>query len=305
MRRALVVASAGAIALLAVVASATAQDLEPRAFSPAPVGLNFIALGYGYSYGNVLLDPALPITDGEAKLHSAFAGYVRTIDVFGLSGKVDAVVPFVAYGKWKGTVAGVPDSTERTGFGDPAVRLSVNFVGAPAMRLPEFAKRRPGTVVGASLQVVAPLGRYEPERLINLGSNRWTFKPRIGVSQPLGRWILEAHGTAWFFTDNPDALGATLEQDPMWAVDAHVARLFGKGIWASVDLGYIWGGRTTRDGIPSTERQESARLGATLAIPVTSRHSVKLGYFAGLYTRLGSDFDNLVVAWQYRWGGGI
>ena len=67
----------------------------------------------------------------------------------------------------------------------------------------------------------------------------------------------------------------------------------------------IWGGRTTRDGIPSTERQASARLGATLAIPVTSRHSVKLGYFAGLYTRLGSDFDNLVVAWQYRWGGGI
>lgn len=296
---------AGASALLAAATPSVAQDLEPRAFSPAPVGLNFVAVGYGYSFGNVLLDPALPITDGEAKLHSTFAAYVRTIDFFGLSGKVDAIVPFVAYGKWKGNVAGVPDSTTRTGFGDPAFRLSVNFVGAPAERLPEFAKRKQGTVVGASLQVVAPLGKYEPERIINLSSNRWTFKPRIGVSQPVGRWILEAHGTGWFFTDNPDASGATLQQDPMWAADAHVARLFGKGIWASVDFGYIWGGRTTRDGVPSTERQESARLGATLALPVTRRHSLKLGYFAGLYTRLGSDFDNLVVAWQYRWGGGI
>ncbi len=296
---------AGASALIAAAVPATAQDLEPRAFWPAPIGLNFVVVGYGHSYGNVLLDPALPITDGEAKLHSTFAAYVRTIGLFGLSGKVDASVPFVVHGKWRGTVDGVADSTTRTGFGDPAFRLSVNFVGAPAMRLPEFAKRKRGTVVGASLQVAAPLGRYEPERLINLGSNRWTFKPRIGISQPVGRWILEAHGTGWFFTDNPDANGATLAQDPMWALDAHFARLFGKGFWASVDLGYIRGGRTTRDGVQSKARQESARLGATLAIPVASRHSLKLAYFSGVYAQLGSDFDNVLVVWQYRWGGGI
>lgn len=291
--------------LLFAAGAAHSQDLEPRAFSPAPVGLNFVALGYGYSFGNVLLDPAVPITDGEATLHSLVAGYVRTIDVFGMAGKADVIVPFVVHGDWKGVVQGVPDSTTRTGFGDPMFRLAVNFVGAPAERLPEFAGHRHGAVVGASLQVVAPLGLYEAERIVNLGSNRWVFKPRIGVSYPIGQWILETHATAWFFTDNPDANGARLEQAPMWAMDAHVARVLRNGIWFSVDIGYIQGGRTTRDGVPSTEQQESVRFGATLALPVTSRHSLKFGYFTGLHTRLGSDFDNLVVAWQYRWGGGI
>ena len=284
---------------------AIAQDLEPRAFSPAPVGLNFAALGYAFSYGNVVLDPSLPITDGEADVHSVLAAYVRTIDFFGLSGKVDAAVPYVAYGKWKGLVEGVPDSTTRSGFGDPIVRLSVNFIGAPALKLPDFAQREQGTVVGASFQVRMPLGQYDPTKLINLGTNRWTFKPRIGVSQPFGRWIVEGHGTAWFFTDNPDSFGNRISQNPLWALDAHVARLFGKGIWASLDLGYIIGGRASSNGVESTAQQESLRGGLTLAIPLAQRHSIKLGYFFGLYTELGSDFDNLLVVYQYRWGGGI
>ena len=220
-------------------------------------------------------------------------------------GKVDAVVPYAAHGKWTGLVDGVPDSTTRSGFGDPSFDLSVNFIGAPALDLPNFAKHKFGTIVGASLQVRAPLGEYDPTKLINLGSNRWTFKPRVGISQPFGRWIVEGHATAWIFTDNPNALGFRLSQDPLWALDGHLARLFGKGIWASVDLGYIIGGRTATDGEPSSETRKSARVGVTLAIPLATRHSIKLGYFAGLYTRLGSDFDNLAVIYQYRWGGGI
>jgi hypothetical protein len=299
------VVAVGAGLVLGSARPAAAQDLEPRAFSPAPTGVNFVALGYAYSFGNVLLDPALPITDGEADVHSIIAAYVRTIDFFGMSGKIDAVVPFAAYGKWKGIVNGVPDSTTRTGFGDPVVRLSVNFIGAPAMNLAEFSKFKQGTVVGASLQVQAPLGQYDSSKLVNLGSNRWIFKPRVGLSQRLGSWIVEGHATAWLFTDNPDAGGARISQDPMWAADVHAAKLFGNGIWASVDVGYIIGGRATKDGIESNARQESARLGATVAIPLNRRHSIKFGYFTGLYTELGSDFDNLAVVWQYRWGGGI
>jgi hypothetical protein len=294
-----------ALAVLAAARPAAAQDLEPRAFSPAPTGLNFAALGYAYSWGNVVLDPSIPITDGEAKLHTIVGAYVRTINFFGMSSKVDAISTYAAYGKWKGLVEGVPDSTTRSGFGDMAVRMSVNFVGAPAMDLPEFVKFKQGTIVGASLQVRVPVGQYDPTKIVNLGSNRWTFKPRVGVSQPLGRWIVEGHATAWFFTDNPNALGNRISQDPLWAADAHMARLFGKGIWASFDVGYIVGGRTYSNGVPSAEKQQSGRLGATLAIPLAKRHSIKFWYFVGLYTRLGSDFDNLAILYQYRWGGGI
>ena len=282
-----------------------AQDLQPRAFSPAPVGVNFVGLGYTYSYGNLLFDQALPITNGNARLHSLTGAYVRTIDFFGVSGKVDALVPFALRGKWKGDVNGVPDSTSRTGFGDPAFRLSVSFVGAPAAKLPQFARQKRGTVVGASLQVVVPLGEYSTEKLINLGSNRWVFKPRVGISQPLGRWTVEGHFTAWLFTDNPDLLGTTVSEDPLWALDGHFTRQFDNGMWAALDAGYIVGGRTTTDGVTAREDQQSARFGFTLAVPLARRHAVKASYFKGLYARLGSDFDNFVILYQYRWGGGL
>ena len=45
---------------------ARAQELEPRAYSPAPVGANFVLLAYSYPAGEVLFDPSLPITDVNA-----------------------------------------------------------------------------------------------------------------------------------------------------------------------------------------------------------------------------------------------
>ena len=46
--------------------AAQAQDLEPRAFSPAPVGLNIVAVGYTNSQGNVFFDRSLLIEDATS-----------------------------------------------------------------------------------------------------------------------------------------------------------------------------------------------------------------------------------------------
>ena len=51
--------------------------------------------------------------------------------------------------------------------------------------------------------------------------------------------------------------------------------------------------------------QESSRVGATLALPVNRRHSIKLYASTGLSIRTGSDFDAIGAAWQYRWGEGL
>ena len=296
---------AAAIALLAAGASPlVAQDLEPRSFSPVPVGVDFVAVGYGYSFGNVLLDPSIPIEDGTGKVHSALAAYVRTFSFFGMSAKVDAVVPF-AFGDWKGQLAGQDTSRSATGFGDPAIRLSVNFVGAPALGIPRFLTYRQGTVVGASLKVLVPVGQYDPARLINLGSNRWTFIPRVGVSQRLGHWTLEGVVAAWLFTTNPDFLGTTLDQSPLWAVQGSISYVFDSGAWIAADGGWGAGGRTEVNGVPGNERQENARFGASFAYPLTRRASLKLAWIGGLSTRLGADFDTIALVYQYRWGGGL
>ena len=65
------------------------------------------------------------------------------------------------------------------------MRLSYLFYGAPAMDMQQFRSNPSRRVIGASLKVDMPLGDYNNENLINTGSNRWTFKPEIGISN---RW---------------------------------------------------------------------------------------------------------------------
>ena len=193
-------------ATLAVVTTASAQELEPRLFSPAPTGTNIVLGAFGYSFGNILLDPAVPVEDLDARLSIITTGYVRTLDIFGLSGKIDVVAPF-AFGDWSAQLEGQDTTRAAAGFGDPKVRFSMLFSGAPALRGKEFAAYKPGTIVGGGLQIRVPLGQYDPTKLLNLGSNRWVFRPQLGVSQTLARWVLEATAVGWFYTDNTNFFG--------------------------------------------------------------------------------------------------
>lgn len=291
------------IAGIVAAGPATAQELEPRALVNAPVGMNFLVVASGYAYGNLLLDPALPIEDGDARLGTLAFGYLRSVDAFGLAGKIGLVVPF-ATGDWEARLAGVDTSTARTGAGDPILKISLNFIGSPALTRTEFRDYRQSTVAGASLQIVAPIGQYDPDRLINLGSNRWAFAPRLGISRVAGRWMLEAYASAMLYTTNPDFYGGKrLTQDPLFDVQTHaIYAIRGSDFWAAGSVGYGWGGRSTVDGAPKANI-ENVRLSALLRVPLARGHGLKLVYINGLATRLGSDFDTFQLVYQYAWGG--
>lgn len=124
----------------------------------------------------------------------------------------------------------------RSGLGDMRARLAVNLVGGPALNLREFATRKPRTTLGASLVVAAPTGQYAPSKLINIGANRWAFKPELGLSHPHGRWFFELYGGAWFFTENDNFYGGQKrKQDPILSFQAHVAYSFKRRLWLSAD----------------------------------------------------------------------
>lgn len=288
---------------LTITAPVRAQELEPRALTNVPVGTNFLFLGYGYSEGNLLLDPSIPVEGLQSRLHSAVAAYVRTIDFFGMSSKVDLVVPG-AVGDWNGVLDGQDTSRHITGIGDPRVRLSFNFVGAPAVRSEEFADYHQSTIVGVSFQVVVPLGQYDPNRLINLGSNRWSLRSQLGVSHSTGPWILEAYVSAWLFATNQNFLGGlTATQRPLVATKLHAIRTLPRGLWIGVGVGYAVGGRTEIEGVPRDTRISTFRFAATGAIPVAPNHTVRITFASGARVERGADFDAIVLSYQYRWGG--
>ena len=74
--------------------------------------------------------------------------------------------------------------------------------------------------------------------------------------------------------------------------------------WASLDANFWWGGITTLNGIRNLEtRQTSSRIGGTVAIPFAGHQSIKVSYSDGAYIRLGGNYQNVSVAWQYTWLG--
>lgn len=295
-----------AAASLAVVASGLhGQDLEPRTYANTPIGLNFLILGYGHTDGGVATDSALPIENTQVEVHSAVFAYARSLDIMGRSAKFDVVLPY-AWASGSATAIGQFRERDVSGFADPRVHFSVNLYGAPALSLEDFKDYQQDTIIGASLEVTAPGGQYDADKLLNLGTNRWSVKPEVGISKNLGSVTLELAGGVRFYTDNDDFFGGKVrKQDPIYSLRGHIIYSFSHGIWAALDGTFYTGGQTTVDGTERNNRLENTRLGASLALPITRYNSVKLYFSTGVSTRAGTNFDAAGIVWQYRFGGGL
>ena len=292
-------------ALLIDTRAAHAQDIEPRAYSNAPVGVNFAIAGLAFTRGGVPTDTGLPISDAHLETSVALFAYARSLDLWGDSAKFDVIVPY-AWLHGSATYAGQPLTREVNGTGNPLFRLSVNLYGAPALSAAEFADYRQDLIVGASLQVSAPWGQYDDTRLVNIGTNRWFFKPEIGVSKALGAWTLEGAVAVTLYTDNTDFYGGNRRaQDPLYSTQGHAIYGFGRGLWLSFDATWFGGGRSTVNDALRNDLQQNWRVGATFAFPLDRYNSIKLAASSGVSARTGNNFDLIAIAWQRRWGGGI
>ena len=291
-----------AILFFIELSSVHCQDLEPRAYSNIPVRMNFLLAGYAYSSGGVLFDPAVPLENAHIKIHGTVLAYARSFGIAGMSGKIDMVMPYV----WLSGSAendGMPVYRDVSGLGDPRFRISVNFIGAPALSMAEFKDYRQNLVIGASVQVFLPLGQYDAAKLVNIGTNRFSFKPELGISKKFGPLFLELAAGVTFYTVNYDFFnGKTRSQAPIGSLQGHVGYSFRRGIWAALDGTYYWGGKTTLEGVEGNDLQKNSRLGFTFAVPLNMHNTLKFHISTGVSTRTGSDFDAVGLVWQYRWG---
>jgi hypothetical protein len=298
----------GAVALQSVAAPrhlsprvAYAQELEPRAYSAAPIGTNFLLAGYTRTSGSVSLDPSLPITNVEATINTVSLGYSRTFALFGQTASAAILLPFFR-ADLSGDVGGQGRKISRSGLGDLRMRFAQSLFGSPALSPEAFAQRKPSTSLGASLTVLAPTGDYNPAHLINIGSNRWAFKPEIGLSQPFGRWFTEASFGAWFFTDNENFFGGNVRSErPITTLQLHFGYNFGPNLWLAVDGTHYRGGETGINGVENSDRQSVSRYGLTLSLPIADGISTKLSWASWLTSCNGGNYDTIGVALQSRW----
>jgi hypothetical protein len=286
---------------LAAASAVVAQELAPRTFWPAPKGARVLLAGYSRSTGDILFDPSLPVSGVDSKINRFIAAYQQTFSLAGRTTNLRFELPYDD-GSTTGQLHGQSATRSVSGFGDLRTTLSFNLLGAPTMNREEFGQLRanPRPIIGASVTVVAPTGEYDEDRLINIGTNRWATRFRLGYIQPFwDRWMLELGAGTWFFQDNDEFLGQTREQDPITAIDISLIRRFTPGFWMSADLNYYFGGRTTISGVASADFQRNSRAGLTIAYPFARRHAIRASYNIGMNTNIGGDYETLLLTYIY------
>lgn len=291
-----------ALCALTAVGPARSQELEPRAYSPAPIGTRIALAGLGNSEGAYVIDPAQPIRDVDVDIAFALVGAGYVFDLWERQARVIVVAPY-AEGDITAESAGVPVSQDLRGFVDPRIKFSIGLVGAPALTTAEFASAPRTTSIGAGLTILPPVGQYDRTSLVNLGYNRWAFKPEIAVTRPAGPWTWEAIAGVWLYTDNDEYFpgDARRKQGSIGTLQGHVAYTFGNRSWLALDATWFSGGRTEVDGVASRDRQHNARAGVTYSHPLGQRQSLKLSYSTGVSTERAGDYETINLTWQWVW----
>jgi hypothetical protein len=275
--------------------------MEPRAYSASPIGTNFLVASYLRTTGSTSVDASLPITDVKGSINTALLGYERTFDLLGRTASLALAMSYFDSG-FSGAVQERSTEITRKGIGDARLRFAVNLIGGPALRPIEFALRQPSTALGVSLTMIAPTGDYNPSHLVNIGSNRWAFRPEIGLSQPFGDWFGELALGSWLFTDNEDfLLRHRRGQQPLVNIQAHGGYNFRPGLWLAADATHYLGGDAELDGVNKHNFQSVTRYGVTMSVPLAEGWSAKAAVSTWLTGRNGGRYDTITLAVQYHW----
>jgi len=283
-----------------------AEELEPRRWSHLPINTNFIGGGYAYTEADIGFDPVLKIEDADVELHTWVAKYIRTFSLLDKTARVSLLQAYQE-GRWSGLVDGTPTSIRRSGWSDTILRFAINLYGSPPLQGKEYAAYRAAaeveTLVGAGLAVQLPTGDYMNDKLINLGNNRFTFRPQIGVTHKRGKWSTEVTGMVALYTDNDDFFnGNKLEQEPLYIVHGHLIYDFRPGVWAGLSAGYNYGGKSTVNGVKKDDLKQNLAWALSFGFPLSRHLGVKMAY-AGTRTqeKTGIDSDTFAVGLSAFW----
>ncbi len=293
------------VLLLAAWGAVSAEDIEPRRWTPLPVGTTVVGVGVIRGEGNIAFDPVLKIEDATVERTTTLVSILQAFDLFGRTARFDVRLPH-QHARWEGLLDGVPRTADRRGLADPRLRLSVNFLGSPPLSGREFIAYRAShpvnTVAGAALAVTLPLGEYQEDKLLNLGNNRFAIMPQLGVVHTRGPWSYEVTGSVSFYTDNREFLGDyTRGQDPLFAVQAHAVYSGSSGLWASLSAAYDWGGESTIDGVARDDYREDLLYGVAAGLAINRQSSVQVAYVANRSQKeIGGDTDNFWVGFSLR-----
>lgn len=293
------------LAVLYPPAKAYGQFTDPHTYENAPVGLNQVELAYAYARGNASIDTSIIVTGARINLNQGSIAYTR---YFGLVHRLLWVKASLPLAGLNGSISGTNIQGSVIGTGDMSYQLAALLKGGPALSVTQFENYKPTTTIGISLSITAPTGLYHSNKVLNLGSERWSFKPEIAVSHPFGpeqKWLVEAYANAYFFTDNTSYHEVEiLRQDPLPGIEGHVSYSFVNNVWASFDTRYSFRGVTFVNGTNQNNSQQNFSLGSELNVSLNARNSLAFTFDKALVHQNGPSLSGFAVKYNFTWGRG-
>ena len=281
---------------------ACGQFNDPRAYENTPVGTNQLELGYTYVHANASLDTSLVVAGAKLNINQGIIDYTRYFGLFHRLFWVEAGVPVASL---SGSVSGTNIQGSTTGAGDSSYAFTTLLKGGQALTEDQFEQYQRTNILGLSLTMTAPTGSYQSDKILNLGSGRWSFKPELAWSHPFGRqqkWQLDSYANVSFYTDNTSYRGKEiLRQDPLPAIEEHLSHSFTDNIWASVDTRYSFRGTTNVDGVPQDNAQQNFILGTEMSISLNPRHTLIFEFAKAVVHNNGPAVSGFSVRYDYTW----
>jgi len=264
-----------------------------------------VELAYAYARSNTSIDPAIIIAGARLNLNQGTIGYTR---YFGFLHRMAWVSPSLPIAGLDGSISSTMVSGSTAGAGDSSYEAAMLLIGGPALSVSKFANYQPTTTVGISLSVTAPTGSYRSDNVLNLGADRWSFKPEIGLSYPFGaqqKWALDAYANSYFYTDNTSFHGVQiLRQQSLPGVEGHLSYSFLDSFVGSLDTRYSFRGETSVNGENQNNPQRNFILGGEAIFSLDERNSLSLVLGKALVHENGPSIAGFSVKYDYSWGRG-
>lgn len=294
-----------ALAILHGPDEARAQFTDAHNYDNTPVGVNQLELGYAFVHGNASIDTSLVIAGANLNLNQVLIDYTRYFGLFDRLTWVQAALPVARLG---GSITGSNIESSIAGSGDSSYALAMLLKGGPALSVAQFDNYRPTTTVGVSFSFTAPTGLYSADRILNLGSDRWSVKPEIALSHPFGpdqKWQLDVYANAYFYTDNTSYHGREiLRQEPLTGLEGHISYSFNDNLWVSLDTRYSFRGATFVDGADQNNAQQNVMVGSEMNLSINSRHSLLFEFVKAAVHQNSPAVVGFSVKYDYTWGRG-
>lgn len=266
-----------------------AAESGPRAYSNAPNGLNVLQLLHSVNKKESSYDL---LTNSDVLYYYKYLG---------IAGKNALIGGYIPYSDAKLTLPSSTTTLTQQGVGDPTFVIGIDLLGAPSMARDDFKQYQQDTIIGASMTITAPLGKYDETSPLNVSSNRWTVKSELALSKAVHRFIIDLYGNYTIYTTNDGYYAGTLDQDARLGMDAHFSYTIMRGTWVSADLFRNWGGETTVNGTSQNNAANDTTYGMTAKVPLSRQLRLQAKYRQTNSANSDATSHSTEVRFQYLW----